>query len=201
MKDKQMKLWITMLVLVLMFVGAGVSYAVKNTSFYRGLESAIDQTSASAQASVLLAGEPDIGYIMNIAKEDKAEKLIDSKVWENAQKYMPPAAPKSVTVDQTSCPSGSMPIVKDSKIVGCTGDEKKVKITNSALFAEETIQEAKIIKSAPVAQPTTKISCESRGKFTYTGPDMPGVLYGMCIDCLTTDFLANGRSCITKNKK
>lgn len=67
---------------------------------------------------------------------------------------------------KSPCEGGS-PIIKNSQIVGCT-------VSNIT------------------AQPTT---CESNGRYTYTGPDQPGITYGSCIDCETTKYILNKNKC------
>jgi len=65
----------------------------------------------------------------------------------------------------------------------------------SIVFADEYKPDQTI--PVKVARKTQKsdLSCESKGKFTYTGPDLPGLLYGMCINCETMKFTKNGNRC------
>lgn len=38
-------------------------------------------------------------------------------------------------------------------------------------------------------------TCESEGIWTYTGPDRPGLLSGMCIECSTQDYILSNGTC------
>ncbi len=67
----------------------------------------------------------------------------------------------------------------------------------SVLFSDETEKEPQEIQAKIRRKESTQYSpsCESKGKFTYTGPDRKGLLYGTCIPCETQKFLESGRTC------
>lgn len=120
MKDKQTKLWLSMFVLALMFIGGTVSYAAKNNVFFRGL-SQLGKDQLSAQASVLLAGEPDVSSLLAspAPKKNDFKQIVDKSIGEYAQKYAVKADSQKTP---SQCPVGSTPILKNSKIVGCSGN-------------------------------------------------------------------------------
>ena len=66
-----------------------------------------------------------------------------------------------------------------------------IRTTGCALSIDELVR--------PVAQNQNQnqvLTCEARGKYTYTGPAKPGVrIPGMCIDCSTDAYIANGGTC------
>lgn len=99
-------------------------------------------------------------------------------------------------------------------------DFSNIKVANKRRIRERTPEEASALQTStitfsPVASPCThgahaiikhgtisgcardneEETCESRGEFTYTGSDRPGLLYGMCITCDTKTFAGNGFRC------
>lgn len=97
-----------------------------------------------------------------------------------------PAAPKPVA---SLCGQNEVPVIKNSQFAGC----------KMLIVPAETVQPVVQTPATPAAPKVTRAlqpqTCESKGKYTYTGPDRPGILYGTCITCLTTDFVSHGGKC------
>lgn len=74
-----------------------------------------------------------------------------------------------------------------------------LKLTKQSKIKRKQTQKTNIVAQAPAPQkPAPAPTCEEKGSFTYTGPDRPGLLYGMCIACETKQFIWTNGKCETK---
>lgn len=173
MKDKNLKTWLFIFVATLVVTSGGASFYAQKQGFYKGVE---PQQWNFAKASALTVEEnatvPNFFPAVTEAPTNEPPKT-EAKVV--AEKIVAEVEPVS-----SPCRGQEVPVIKNGQIQRCTGTKPAPKI--------------KIIElqTPPLQAP---LSCESQGRFTYTGEDQPGLLYGMCIDCLTTQFAANEGRC------
>lgn len=155
--------------------GAASFFAQKKT-LYKGLE---PLQWNFAKASVLTAEEwsaqPALSSAQIALPPVQAEiKPAAEAPLQEQQTFEPVVSP---------CGANEKPIIKNSQIAGCSKENTPVVSVQNNIPALKI----KVLDAQP--------SCESQGRFTYTGEDRPGLLYGMCIDCLTTQFASNGEKC------
>jgi len=199
--------------------GAASFFASQGKTFFKGLEGIRDEGSGMRNQGYV--------SILNVETEsfrETLERSFESSTEENAStiiveenneaKIQPVNAP---------CSHGETPIIKNGKIESCGRKEiepqklpkpkaakgkpallpgPKVKIlTESSMEASAAPKLPETASLQPTilkqVQDNLPPSCESQGKFTYTGPDRPGLLYGMCIDCETQKFIWSNGSCIS----
>lgn len=176
----------------LMAVGGFASYLSQKNVFYKGVEKL--EIGKQMQAAAIFADSSyDALTDANFAAPDAANEPAA------AQPAAQPTQTQSQPVEPP-CAAGETPVIKDNEIAGCTSNKIKrpqqpqTETPNPA--PDKVVVSAKSLQTTPEAPlPPPPPSCESQGKYMYTGEDIPGLLYGMCIDCLTTDFVANGNKC------
>lgn len=218
MNDKQIKLWIGICVVTLMLAGAAVSFFAQKNTFYKGLEP-LDVR--SAQASVLNADFMESEDIVSADTEilDKLSQLSPTETLRTLKRNETPQAEKIEPV-KSFCGQGQIAALRNGKIIGCSLEKIEKKTPAFVIPAPDRSQgqsPAEIQHEVPSLPPAPKIkiidtasptpapapapalpalpTCESQGFFTYTGPDRPGLLYGMCIQCPTQEFVLSGGNC------
>lgn len=167
--------------------GAASFYA-QNQTFYKGIEPqqwnfakasalTVEENATAPKFLPALLASPVLPAPTNESPETESRVVAEKIV----AKIEPVSSP---------CHGEEVPMIKNGQIQRCTGT------TPAISFAPKPAPKIKIIEfQSPKTSPAPAPSCESQGRFTYTGEDQPGLLYGMCIDCLTTEFVRNGSKC------
>lgn len=200
MQNKYIKTWLSIFVISLAIVGGTASYAARGKMFYKGIEKQV----SGIRHKVSELEDAAKTSVLHVEEEDSvipAEAGISSE--NDITPKMQPVAPP--------CVAGENPVIKNGRVSGCSSREEKkpepppqVPVKISAPLAPAP--KVKILSEPSAAlQPTINYklstlnpqpsSCESSGLFTYTGPDRPGLLYGMCLDCPANAFILNGGKC------
>ena len=176
--------------LALMLVGAFASGVGSNAEFFKG-----DAPLRVSQTSILMeniaADETDAGEVINIAeiKKANAERIsllneipapVQEPIVEPVIDAAPPA-PLPVLQEEPKSPPPVFTIVS----------EPAPQISAPAPVILPVVVES-VATPAPVKKAET---CEEKGKFTYTGPDRPKLIYGMCISCTTKEYILGNGSC------
>lgn len=177
MNDRQIKIWLSVFVFTLMAVGGGASYFAQGRTFFKGLEPLREQESGNREqlyASVLNAEAESLEQTPE--EEDMQEAAVEEK-----------PEPKTQPVS-SPCGSGEKPKIKNGEITGCSTEPKNPEPVKQLKPGPKV----KIIENI---EPPPFPSCASQDKFTYTGPDRPGLLYGMCIECEMNSFIIHGGRC------
>lgn len=194
MLDKQIKIWISTFVFTLTVVGGGVSFfATRGKTFYKGMEKQV----SSVRYQVSAVQDAAKTSVLHMKKEKEEKREINIKY--------------QVSAVTSPCSNGEILVIKNGQVAGCSSREKKEKKIEPQPQTPVKISappppgpKVKILKEPSVEVnastnyklPTTNFSsCESKDSFTYTGPDRPGLLYGMCIDCETNNFIIYGGKC------
>lgn len=201
MKKHHIKIWLAALVISLTAVSVFASYYAQNKTYYRGEErprgandiASLGDLKNQLYTSILNVDEK--GSESNVGdaeqngtnlpiwhlEEKKTGEIADKSAISPATVPEIPATPKPVS---SLCGKNEVPVIKNSQFAGC-------KMLSLPAQQAKQAQPVKI----QVTRTQAPATCESKGKFTYTGPDRKGILYGMCIDCLTTDFVTHGGKC------
>lgn len=197
MSDRHIKIWISVFVFTLAIVGSGASFfATKGKTFYKGVEPLEKQVSGIKYqvSEVEDVVKTSVLHVEEDINEEPPEAIAE-----------PPQARTAAVV--SPCPSGQTPIIKNGQVAGCSSPEEKKSVLQQVPVKISAplppAPKVKILTEPNITvnplQPSTLYplpsSCESQGLFTYTGPDRPGLLYGMCIDCGTNIFILNGGKC------
>ena len=197
MKKHHIKIWLAALVISLTAVSVFASYYAQNKTYYRGEErprGANDTASLGDLKNQLYTSILNVDENVNDAvktgtnlpiwhlEEKKTGEIADTSAISPATVRELPTAPKPVA---PLCGQNEVPVIKNSQFAGC----------KMLSLPSQSAQQTQPVQIAPVTRTQAPATCESKGKFTYTGPDRKGILYGMCIDCLTTDFVTRGGKC------
>lgn len=180
MRDKHIKTWLFVFVGTLMVASSAASFFAQQKTLYKGLE---PLGKNFAQASVFTAADEIQPAQPAFFPQTETKKSDEPSPKQTAAGEETPAEPFFEPV-ASPCGASEKPIIKNSQITGCS--------TISTNYKLQTINFNPPALKIKILEANT---CESQGRFTYTGEDQPGLLYGMCIDCLTTQFAANGGKC------
>ncbi len=185
MKDKNIKTWLFIFVGTLAVSSGAASFFAQQKTLYKGLE---PLQWNFTKASALTADEIQPAQLAQPASFSQTEI---KKSEEPFQKQIEAVeeTPAKLSLEPVASPCGSdeKPVIKNSQIAGCAA----VSVRSNPPAPKIKILENSSLRENPPSAET----CESQSRFTYTGEDRPGLLYGMCIDCLTTQFAANGGKC------
>lgn len=181
MKNTHKKIWILLSVAALMVSSGAASFAAQKRTFYKGLE---PLKGSFAKASVLDAPATNKTETAEQPAQPVAPAVLQTPPETLAAQ--PPPRPESIPLSQpvsatepvpSPCGEGQIPTIKNSQITGCSNIAEQTHYQLPTInYKLAPAPKAKIIERQPAP------SCESAGRFTYTGEDRPGLLYGMCID-------------------
>ncbi|MBP9717763.1 hypothetical protein KBD59_00495 [Candidatus Gracilibacteria bacterium] len=107
------------------------------------------------------------------------------------------SGPVQIQTTPLECSFGTTPVVENGRLVGCEV-RKEIVISSKQLettFATPTKTNKIKIPEQTATSTASRASCESKGLFTYTGEDVPGMLYGTCIPCEMNNFITQSRTC------
>ncbi len=182
MRDKNIKTWLFVFVATLVVTSGGASFYAQKQTFYKGLE---PLQWNFAKASSLTVEENTLEFLPAVEPKPVEQPQPVSPTPTNEPKIVAEVEPVS-----SPCRGAGVPIIKNGQIRGCTGAK-----TTAEVFQDQSTSVVSFAPKIKIIELQAPLSCESQGRFTYTGEDQPGLLYGMCIDCLTTEFAANGGKC------
>lgn len=174
MNDRHAKIWLSIFIFTLAVVGGSASFfASEGKTFFKGLEPLRDVIPAS---------------VLDAPTENAEQVALQIPEIQTAQEPFI----RTKTAVASPCPPGETPVIKNGKIESCgrKHEEKKPELPKPTVIISAPLPPGPKVRIL-----TLPSSCESQGRFTYTGPDRPGLLYGMCIDCGTNIFIMNGGKC------
>lgn len=188
----------------IMIIGATASLAQGTNGLSASVLSVDDSTASAVSESLKVLPEPitptantpedDANSIHSVASPDTSNTSITSvasiPTVTSAASVNSNASNSSSSSTLSSCPFGTSPVIEGGRLVSCTAKEK---VTISSKQLEPDL--AKKIKIPDTEKISQSLSCESKGLFTYTGDDLPGLLYGKCIPCEMKKFNNQNRSC------
>lgn len=196
MRYKHIKTWLFVFVGTLAVASGAASFFAQQKTLYNGLEPLKQLKGNFAQTSVLSAQPTTIPQAAAQAAAPEIQTPPAEIPAESQQTAEPQQTPALIKPVSSPCGADEKPVIKNSQISGCTKINTPLQITNYQLSTNSLAPKIKILETqSPKIASTSPASCESQGRFTYTGEDRPGLLYGMCIDCLTTQFAANDGAC------
>ena len=170
------------------------SYLVPEVTFTDREKAAAFQETHAAAVAFLDQGASALKIL--------SEKLAVSVAAEKAEAQSKAEAKKkqeeAKIIVAAPCQDRGVPILKDGKIAGCSQDSTLGTVPISAQKALPLAKPGPVVKiiEENSMEASLPLSCESQKRYTYTGEDRPGILYGMCLDCGTASFIKNGGRCL-----
>jgi len=221
MENSGVKLWIAAFVFTTMASSGIALYQADQKTYYKGLETltALKEATPAPSGKVARLSKQKSSEFASVLQSNKERinGFLDSGEFGGASVLEATESPKEEKAQVARCAADDTPVISNGLFVGCKSNIEAAEKEAAALVEttlpvktvsviEEAKQVTQVIIEKKVEEPssisfnklkrqTTEPSCNEQEKFVYSGPDMPGLLYGMCIECDTVTFVNNNYSC------